>query len=120
MTPLVLIVEDDHNTAQLFDTILARAGIATRMASDGNEAVALLEELHPDLVLLDLGLPGMDGRQMVAFIRNHPQLEKTRIVIVSAYVDLIHEVRHSGADRYLAKPISPTQLIQIVKELLDL
>ncbi len=119
MTSQVLIVEDDYNTAQLFETILARAGIPSRMAADGNEAAALLKEFVPDLVLLDLGLPGMDGRQMIEFIQSDPRLKKTRIVIVSAYVDLIHEVRHYGADRYLTKPISPAALVLIVKELLN-
>jgi len=119
VAPLLLIVDDDFHTAQLFKMIVDRAGLDSLIALDGQEAITLLNEKRPDLVLLDLGLPGMNGLQLIQYIRAQEALSHTRILIVSAYTDMITEARRGSADDYLVKPISNTQLIAKIKALLE-
>jgi len=118
VAPLVLIVDDDFHTAQLFKMIVDRAGFESLTALDAQEAITLLNERRPDLVLLDLGLPGMNGLELITYIRAQEALAHTRILIVSAYTDMITRAKRSSADDYLVKPISNTQLIAKINALL--
>ena len=119
VAPLVLIVDDDFHTAQLFEMIVVRAGFESLTALDAQEAITLLTERRPDLVLLDLGLPGMNGLELITYIRAQEALAHTRILIVSAYTDMITRAKRSNADDYLVKPISNTQLVAKINALLD-
>jgi DNA-binding response OmpR family regulator len=119
VSSLVLIVDDDFHTAQLFKMIVERAGFDGLTALDAQEAIILLNEKRPALVLLDLGLPGMNGLELIKYIRAQEALSHTRILIVSAYTDMIARARRSNADDYLVKPISNTQLISKIKALLE-
>lgn len=119
VSPIVLIVDDDFHTAQLFKMIVERAGYDGLTALDAQEAITLLNEKRPALVLLDLGLPGMNGLELIKYIRAQEALSHTRILIVSAYTDMIARARRSSADDYLIKPISNTQLISKIKALLE-
>ena len=119
MSALVLIVDDDSNTVLLFRTILKRIGVECISAHDGQDAITLMEHEPPDLVLLDLGLPGINGLDLITYIRQHPQLQNTKIIVVSAYVDLMHEARNLQADAYLSKPIITSHFIKTIETVLD-
>lgn len=119
MPVLVLIVDDDFHSAQLFKMIVEREGYEGFTALDAQDAIALLNERVPDLVLLDLGLPGMDGLDLIKYIRARDALAHTRILVISAYTDMIARAQRTSADDYLVKPISNTQLLTRIKALLE-
>ena len=86
-------------------------------ALDGRSALAKLEEVEPDLVLLDVMMPGMDGWQVCRTIKNHPEYGATRVVMVTAkggFEDKVEGMR-SGADDYIVKPIDLKELAEKVK-----
>src|SRR2546427_12424915 len=83
-TPLVLVVEDEPAIASILTAYLERDGLRSRMASDGQEALQLFRLLRPDLVLLDIHLPGMDGIDVLRAIRDDSQ---TPVIMVTALAD---------------------------------
>lgn len=118
MAPLVLIVEDDPNSSYLFKAILKRGGYQSISAANGNEAISLLQEQTPDVILLDLGLPGTNGLEVLRFIRQAAHLARTKIIIVSAYLDLMYKVHESDADALITKPVGAMDLLQTIAEVL--
>jgi two-component system response regulator AdeR len=83
-TPLVLVVEDEPAIASILTAYLERDGLRSRMATDGQEALQLFRQLRPDLVLLDIHLPGMDGIDVLRAIRDDSQ---TPVIMVTALAD---------------------------------
>lgn len=118
MAQHIFIIEDDPNTVFLFETILKRAGFTTASVGDGDDAIRYLEQHTPDAVLLDLGLPGANGLVVTEFIRQTPRLAQCRIVIISAYTDLIRKARQYQADVYLTKPVSAKDLVETLHRVL--
>ena len=109
MSASVLLVEDDDDTRLLVAANLRGHGYAVRPAADGEEALRLWEAQRPDVVLLDLGLPGLDGLSVIRRLRRDAQ---TPIIVLSAR-DQEHdkvEALDLGADDYLAKPIGMAEL----------
>src|SRR3954469_3141889 len=80
----VAIVEDDENTREVFRTILEHNGIHVVEAVDGEQALALVRNEHPDLILLDLGLPGVDGRTVARELKADPSTSSLPIIVVTA------------------------------------
>lgn len=109
MSAGILLVEDDEATRSLIAANLAGHGYAVRAAPDGEEALRLWEGQRPDVVLLDLGLPGMDGLSVIRRIRRDAQ---TPIIVLSARDQERDKVEalDLGADDYLAKPIGMAEL----------
>lgn len=118
MTQEILIVEDDPNTSFLFNTILKRAGYHTKSAVNSDEAIQHIQSSNPDVILLDLGLPGMNGIELLKMIRKTPHLTHTKVVIISAYTDLIQKARESSADALITKPVGAKQLLDVVANIL--
>lgn len=118
----VLIVEDDRDLAQVLSTLFARHRIVTHCAHDGREAIALSQELLPDLLVLDLGLPEYDGFAVVDCLQQHPQLQTVPLVIYTAR-DLSEQDRDRlrlGETLILTKGrISPQMFEQRVIQLLN-
>ena len=108
----VLVVDDDPNALDIVKTYLEAKGYVVATARDGNEALALLEEVHPALVLLDVMMPGMDGWEVARVIKNHPNFGRTRVVMLTARSDFAdkHEGLRAGADDYIVKPIQLREL----------
>ncbi len=102
--PLAYIVEDDEIIATIFSTAVREASFDTVIIRDGIEAMQKLEAQIPDLVVLDLHLPGISGINILRFIRNDPRFEKTRVMIASADATQ-GEFMRLNADRVLIKPI---------------
>lgn len=104
----VLVVEDEHELRELIARWLETKGYAVVEAADGQDAVDLLEAgLEPDVVLLDLSLPRMSGRQLLEWMRERPQHAHRRVIVASAYLDELPPVQ---ADRTFAKPFRPDRL----------
>ena len=113
----ILIVDDDENIAELISLYLTKELYDTRIASDGEEALSAFREFAPDLILLDLMLPGIDGYEVCRRIR---QTSKTPIIMLSAKGETFDKVLglELGADDYMIKPFDPKELVARVKAVL--
>jgi two-component system OmpR family response regulator len=98
-------------------SLLGREGYAVLGASDGAEALKLVELNRPSLVLLDLMMPGMDGEEVLRWIRAHPDLAQTPVVILSGDVldDRVDRLRELGANAMLSKPVNFVELFAQVE-----
>jgi CheY-like chemotaxis protein len=113
----ILICEDDFALREL---IRAAVGSAYRVveASDGNDAVELVREVEPDLVILDLMLPGRSGAEVLAAMRADPKTAATPVVVVTAWTHIDEDMLAAGASRFVRKPFDPDELRDTVEELL--
>ena len=113
----ILVVDDDAKIVQLVRTYLEREGFSVITASDGPGALAAFRDRHPRLVILDLMLPGLDGRAITRIVREESD---TPILMLSARGEAVDRVRgiDDGADDYVAKPFSPAELVSRVKAIL--
>ena len=115
----VLVVDDDRNLRKIISTNLELAGFAVETASDGPEALSMIENLQPDIVLLDLMMPYMDGYEVAKRIRNHqnPSIANVPIIILTAKGETEDKLRgfEAGADDYITKPFGPQELLARVR-----
>ena len=106
----ILIVEDDKNILKLMKTVLSEAGYDVLLAENGTEALAMINSHCPDLIILDLGLPDMNGVDIIGNVRSWTQLP---IIVVSARTHERDKVEalDKGADDYITKPFSSMELL---------
>jgi two-component system phosphate regulon response regulator PhoB len=119
--PLILVADDDEDILLLVTTRLRRDGFSVVSASNGDEALALAREHKPVLAVLDIGMPGLDGLEVLAAIRADEALRGMLVLLLTAKAQE-SDVRRgydSGADAYVKKPFSPADLSIRVRELLD-
>ena len=117
---LVLIAEDDTDNREGYAEYLSYLGYEVAQASTGPEALARTRELRPDVLLLDLALPEMDGWEVARQVRADPQVVHTRIIAWSACVcpsDVSRAV-DAGCDLFLDKPCYPQRVAEAIQELL--
>ena len=114
--PLALVIEDDEPHAELFSEALQKAGFEVEAINDGKIALARLSETVPSLVVLDLHLPHVSGRDILDQIRADSRLAKTRVMIVSADSQMTSMLREK-ADLALTKPVSYFQLRELATRL---
>lgn len=116
MNRLVLIVEDDVPNAKLQRVLLENAGYEVIVAGDAQQAQTSLAERRPDLILMDLQLPGMDGFTLTALIRAQPGFADMPIVAITAYAMNGDEARalEAGCNGYLTKPINTRTFVETV------
>lgn len=116
----VLIVDDESDILDLLQYNLEREGYKVVKASDGEEAVRLAKKHRPDLVVLDIMMPKMDGIEVCRQIREEAELRKTFIIFLTARAEEYSEVAgfDAGADDYIFKPIKPRVLIRRIKAIL--
>lgn len=110
ISSLVLVVEDDEEIASLLEKYLARAGYRTTKASTGLTALAHVQRLQPDLILLDIGLPDIDGFDLLAKVRANSTVP---VIFVSAMDDSTDKLLglKLGADDYVTKPFNPQEVV---------
>ncbi len=116
----ILVVEDEPDIQELICYHLQKEGFVTCKAQSGTEALKIIEDKRPDLVLLDLMLPGLSGIEVLKRIRYALAMTDLPVIIVSARTDEIDIITglELGADNYLPKPFSPKVLVANVKALL--
>ena len=118
----VLIVEDDDAIIELLRFLLEHEGLEIEVAKDGLDALTRLETWTPDLVLLDLHLPKLEGMDVLWEIRQHPQWRNIPVVIIS--VDSSPQTMlqgwRLGVDSYFVKPFDPDELLRVVRRILSL
>jgi len=102
----ILVVDDDADVAWTTAALLKLEGHDTHIAKDGREAIELVRQLHPSIVLMDLGMPSVDGFEAAKQIRKQEGGTKILLCAISAYgtEDIIKRVKEAGFDRYLRKP----------------
>jgi DNA-binding response OmpR family regulator len=113
--PTLLIVEDDRTLARGLQMNLEMEGFRVILAAEGHQGLRLAQEEHPDLILLDLNLPGLDGFTLVATLRQ--RTAATPVVVLSARTDIQDKVEALGlgADDYLTKPFSLRELVARIR-----
>jgi DNA-binding response OmpR family regulator len=116
----ILVAEDEPNTVHLIARILERDGHEVIEVGTGAEALDALERTAPDLVILDVMMPELDGFQALARIRGDPRHQKLPVIMLTAKRQPEDVARGwaTGADTYLTKPFSPLELTELVKRLL--
>lgn len=117
----ILIVDDDIDTLQLVGTMLERQGFKIVAANNGQQALLKTQEEHPDLIICDVMMPGMDGYEVTRQIRAMPEIGFIPIILFTAksQVDDKVEGMEAGADDFLTKPTKPSELIARVKTILE-
>ena len=120
MTKRILVIEDTEDNRQIVRDLLESAGYELIEALDGLEGVAAAEREHPDLILMDIQLPGIDGYEATRRIRAIPALATVPIIAVTSYALSGDEAktRAAGCDGYVAKPFSPRLLLAKIREFL--
>jgi DNA-binding response OmpR family regulator len=113
----VLVVDDEHQIATIARDYLTRAGFAVVMAADGASGLEMARQKRPDLVVLDLGLPRLDGLEVARTLRRESDVP---IIMLTARVDETDRLRgfEVGADDYITKPFSPRELVARVSSVL--
>ena len=116
----ILIVEDEREIAEIIQECLEAEGFACRVCHDGHSALRLYNEHHPDLVILDLRLPGMDGLEVCTQIRAKSVANDPYILMLTSRGEEIDRIigLSTGADDYYIKPFSPRELVARVRALL--
>ena len=115
----VLVVDDEEPILELLKYNLEKQGYEVRIASNGYEAVEIAKKFHPDLVLLDIMMPKMDGVETCRLLRANPDLQNTFIVFLTARAEEYSEIAafDVGADDYILKPIKPRALMSRISAL---
>jgi two-component system cell cycle response regulator DivK len=121
MTKRILVVEDQEDLRGVLRDLLTGSGYAVAEAADGQAGVEMTRSERPDLVLMDIQLPVMDGYEATRQIKTDLNLKATPVIAVSSYAMKGDEekARAAGCDHYVTKPYSPVQLLRIIRDLLD-
>ncbi len=120
MAAKILIADDEPFIARSLSYVLEKSGYEIYIARDGEEAVRRAVDVKPDLVFLDLMMPKKNGYEVCEELRNHPELQRIPIILITAKgqkADLERGLQ-AGANEYMTKPFSPTQVVARVKEVL--
>lgn len=118
--PTILVVDDEQDILDLIEYNLQKEGFDVIKAEDGKEGIETARAHHPNLILLDIMMPKMDGLEVVERIRNDEKLRHIPIIFLTARGDEQTEVQglNKGGDDYITKPISTTKLISRIKAVL--
>jgi two-component system cell cycle response regulator DivK len=118
MTKRILVVEDQEDNRQILRDLLAHAGFDVIEVGDGEQALTAAAAHHPDVILMDIQLPLLDGYEATRRIKADPALKHIPIIVVTSYALSGDEVkaRDAGCDAYVAKPYSPRALLAKIRE----
>lgn len=118
--PTILVIEDTSDQRNLVAMYLEMNGYQVAVANDGIEGLAQARELKPNLILLDLGMPKMDGYQVMEELRADAKLKDTPIVVISAWAAATHRERAeaAGADEFIVKPFELNDILAKVRKYL--
>ncbi len=120
MSKRILVIEDHEDNRRIMNFTLSAAGFEMIEAVTGDEGVAMAESERPDLILMDIQLPGIDGYEATRLIKAKPALYHIPIIVVTSYAlsgDKV-KAKEAGCDAYLAKPFRPRELLAKVREFL--
>ncbi len=120
MAKKILIVDDEPNIIVPLEFLMEQNKYDVQVAHSGEEAMALISTYHPDLILLDIMLPGLDGYEVCQKIRKDPKYKETKIIFLSAMARSIDIAKGMGlkADDYITKPFSNAAVVERINALL--
>ncbi len=120
MSKRILAVDDQEDNRRILRDLLTSAGYEVIEATTGEDAVAVAEAQVPDLILMDIQLPGIDGYEATRRIKANPRLRKIPLIVVTSYALSGDDAKafSAGADAYVSKPFSPRALLAKVREYL--
>ena len=119
MSARILIVEDHPTMREAMRLVLEGEGFEIDEAPDGDRALAAVRSDHPDLVLLDMSIPGTSGPEVLATVKGDPATADVRVIVVTATGEEGRSAALAGgADHYFTKPFSPIALLQAVEQVL--
>jgi two-component system cell cycle response regulator DivK len=118
----ILLVEDNPHNRKIFAGMLAHAGFRVVEAEDGHQGLAKAQGEKPDLILMDMSIPGIDGWELTKRLKADAKTKATPIIALTAHAMRGDEERamQAGCDGYLSKPISPKKVVEEVKKRLGL
>jgi two-component system cell cycle response regulator DivK len=118
MTRRILVVEDQEDNRRIIRDLLTSAGYEMIEALDGEAGVRLAESERPDLILMDIQLPVLDGHEATRRIKQNPELSHIPIIVVTSYAlsGDDQKAMAAGSDGYVAKPFSPRQLLAMIRK----
>lgn len=112
----VLVVDDNPQNSKLARVILQGEGYEVNVAADANEALRMVDEAQPEVILMDVQIPGIDGLELTRMLKAHPTRKDIAVIAVTAYAMKGDRERAlaAGCDDYLAKPLDITELPMVV------
>ena len=114
----VLVIEDDEYSRDALAHLLSAEGYESMSATDGESGLRQARETRPDVIVVDLGLPGIDGKEVIETVRRDPVLRSVPVLVITAQDDEIaSSMLKQGADAYLTKPIEFDQLTKAISDL---
>jgi CheY-like chemotaxis protein len=119
----ILVVDDDEDTRTFLLAVLADAGGQICEAADGNEAIEVAVRERPDLITLDLSMPGKDGVVALCEMRENPELEKIPVCVVTGHPEfrqVIYDRPTRPPEGFMNKPVDPDELVRTIKRILGL
>jgi DNA-binding response OmpR family regulator len=121
MKTRILLVDDEPNILTPIEFLMKQEGYEVQKAYNGEEAMAVLPQFLPQVVILDVMMPRMDGFEVAEQIRSNPALDDTKIIFLTAKgtdADKLHGY-HKGGEMYIIKPFDNQELVQMVRELVE-
>ncbi len=121
LQPLVLVVDDYDDSRDMSAEFLSISGFRVIVARDGHQAVEMAIEHHPDVILMDISIPGIDGWEATRRLKTDERTRDIRILALTGFALRDHEeqVRPSGCDGFVAKPCLPDKIVEAVKQQLQ-
>ena len=122
MSQLILVVEDQEDNRRILRDLLTNSGYEVIEAVNGLEGVSFAVTFRPDLILMDIQLPGIDGYEATRQIKANPELKEIPLIVVTSYALSGDDLKafEAGCDAYVAKPFSPRILLAKIREYLPL
>lgn len=116
----ILIADDNENIREALSYLLEDQGYKLWLAGDGTETLAKAKGIFPDILFLDVMMPGMNGYDVCRAVKDDPELKKTYVIMLTAKGQVAEQERgrEAGADEYIVKPFSPMEILAKVKNIL--
>jgi CheY-like chemotaxis protein len=116
----ILVVEDNESSREMLSRRLKRNGFSVIAAEDGEQGYALVRSKSPDVILMDISLPGIDGWQVIEMLKSEPNTRETPLIILTAYALVTDRAKADevGCDGYFSKPVDFQGLLETIGRLL--
>ena len=119
---LVLVIEDENDSLEFVQGLLEHHGINSIGVSSGEQALDAVREIRPNLIIIDLALPGLNGWEMLNHFKSMPALKQVPLVAITAYhtAELAEQAIEAGFDAYFAKPLDATSFVRELEGIIQL